>query len=305
MANTEPRLAINNFTSSGVNRLKQLIGDVFSDIRNEQIPQKIKSEINYQPKNYIDKAINMDLDALPAKKRKAILVLSPDELTQLEYTPGGNELLLSEQVYLLVPSDEIASSLEQKLENSGILEPGTLIIQNPYDTSDYVILDKASSTFSLAKYLHFTTLCGLLGAREVTVEQIEVKTSTGKQIFKGNLNSPYVAGKVEGQSKTIEEIRNNIKLKSKFNGGEPNLDAAADHLRHYNLYHDISMKSLIDQRKGNNPIKSRELILNLSEESKKSFKAISDIKVPLYADLQAQIEQVRKEVYEFMLAVQS
>ncbi|NJN24020.1 MAG: hypothetical protein HC810_06000 [Acaryochloridaceae cyanobacterium RL_2_7] len=127
----------------------------------------------------------MTLDEVPSKKRKAILVVSPHELDRLEYTPEGSELLLSEQIHLLVPSYVTTSDLEEKLDGSGLLEPGTLLIQSPYDTSDYVMLDKASSTFALTKYLHFTTLCGLLGAREVTVEQIEVKTLTGKQIFKG------------------------------------------------------------------------------------------------------------------------
>lgn len=245
----------------------------------------------------------MDIDAVPPKKRRAILVISPHELERLEYTPTGNELLLNEQVYLLVPSDEATSSLEERLDSSGLLEQGTLLIQSPYDTSDYASLDKSSSTFALAKYLHFTTLCGLLGAREVTIEQIEVKTTKGKQVFKGSLGSAYVGGNAQGESKIIEEIRNNIKINSKFGGGEPNLEEAEAHLRKYQLLNDISMKSLIDQRRGNNPIKSRELTVSLSEESKKNLRVLSDIKVPVYADIQAQIEQVKKEAYEFTLTV--
>lgn len=58
----------------------------------------------------------MALNNVPPRKRKAILVISPHELTRLEYTNGGNEILLNEQVYLLVPSDEPTSSLEQQLE---------------------------------------------------------------------------------------------------------------------------------------------------------------------------------------------
>lgn len=63
------------------------------------------------------------------------------------------------------------------------------------------------------------------------------------------------------------------------------------------------MTSLIDQRTGNNPLQSRELTLSISEEFKKNFKALAGINVPVYADLQAQIEQVKKESYEFMLTV--
>ena len=242
------------------------------------------------------------VDDVPPSKRKAILILSPHDLTRLEYEPQGNELLLNEQIYLLV-SDVPDSPLKSKLENNGLLELGNLLIQSPYDTSDYALLDKVSSVFTLAKYLHFITLCGLLGAREVTVEQVEVKTSKGKQVFKGDVNSLYAKGNLEGESKIFEEIRNNISSKSRFNGAQPDLEKAEAHLRQYNLLNDTSMKSLIDQRRGSNPIKSRELNLSLSEESKKSLKIISDVKIPIYVDLQAQIDQVKKEIYEFTLKI--
>jgi len=244
----------------------------------------------------------MALDEVPPNNRKAILVISPHELDRLEYTPGGNNLLLSEQVYLLVPSS-VANDLEEKLDSSGLLGPGTLLIQNPYDTSDYVILNKAPSTFALTKYLHFTTLCGLLGAREVTVEQIGVQTSAGKQIFKGSIDSPYADGSIDAVNQTFKEIRNKIKLQSKFGGGEPNLEEAEAHLRQYQLLNDISMKSLIDQRRGKNPIQSRELTLSLSEESKRNLQVVADIKIPVYANLQAQVEKITREMYEFNLMI--
>lgn len=237
------------------------------------------------------------------QNRKAILVISPHELDRLEYIPEGNELLLSEQVHLLVPSHLTTNDLEEKLDSRGLLEPGNLLIQSPYDNSDYVVFDKASSTFALTKYLHFTTLCGLLGAREVTVEQIEVKTLTGKQIFKGSIDSLHSDGSIEVVNRTFEEIRNNIRLQSKFGGSDPDLEKAEAHLRQYQLLNDMSMKSLIDQRKGRNPIKSRELTLSLSEESKRNFQVVGNIKVPVYANLQAQIEKVSKEVYEFTLTI--
>jgi hypothetical protein len=245
----------------------------------------------------------MTLDKVLSKKRKAILVVSSHELERLEYTPQGNELLLSEQIYIFVPSHITHGSLEEKLDDRGLLEPGTLLLQSPYDTSDYVVLDDASSTFALTKYFHFTTLCGLLGAKEVTVEQIEVKTLAGKQIFKGSIDSLYVDGNIDVLNRTFEEMRNNIKLQSKFEGSEPDLEGAEAHLRQYRLLNDISMKSLVDQRRGRNPIKSRHLTLSLSEEFRKSLQVVNDIKVPVYADLQAQAKETRKKVCEFALTI--
>lgn len=296
-------MAINTATNWGVDRTKQPIGNLPANIPDQPKSEQIQPEIIPNQPNNINQTKQMNIDAVPPKKRKAILVISSHELTRLEYTPGGNELLLSEQIHLLVPSDEASSSLEKKLENSGLLEEKSLLIQNPYDSSDYVVLEKSASTFALAKYLHFTTLCGFLGAREVTVEQIEVKTSTGKQLYKGSLNSSAVTGNLEAQSKTLEQIRNQLKIRSTFPGGNPNIEEAEAHLNKYQLLSDHSMTSLIAQRSGSNPLQSRELTLSLSEEFKKNFKAVADINVPVYLDLQAQIEQLKKEVYEFTLTV--
>ena len=88
-----------------------------------------------------------------------------------------------------------------------------------------------------------------------------------------------------------------------YPGGNPNIEEAEAHLNKYQLLSDHSMTSLIAQRSGSNPLQSRELTLSISEEFKKNFKVIADIKVPVYLDLQAQIEQVKKEVYEFTLTV--
>ena len=122
-------------------------------------------------------------------------------------------------------------------------------------------------------------------------------------IFKGSIDSPYADGSIEGVNRTFEEIRNKIKLQSKFGGGEPNLEEAEAHLRQYQLLNDISMKSLIDQRRGKNPIQSRELTLSLSEEFKRNLQVVADIKIPVYANVQAQVEKITREMYEFTLMI--
>jgi hypothetical protein len=90
----------------------------------------------------------MNLDTIPPRKRRAILVLPPEELDRLKYTPQANELFLNEQI-LLVTIDEMDGILADELERSGLLETGNLVIQSPYNTSNYVHFDKASSNFAL------------------------------------------------------------------------------------------------------------------------------------------------------------
>ena len=99
------------------------------------------------------------------------------------------------------------------------------------------------------------------------------------------------------------KIRKNLEINSSFEGSSPDIEAANQHLREKRLLGDIQMTSLVNQRQAGNPLTSRTVILNLSEESKKNSKVISDLKIPIYADLENEIEQFRNETYEFTLTI--
>ena len=61
--------------------------------------------------------------------------------------------------------------LVQDLVDSGLVRPGAVLIQSPFDKNTYENSMQAVERFALEKHLHFSTLCMYLGAREVTVEQ--------------------------------------------------------------------------------------------------------------------------------------
>jgi len=249
-----------------------------------------------------------DLDSVQARNRKAIWVLKKKDIRRLEYEEGGNKILLNDELYILSLTDDLQGDLVNKLDKSGLLEPGNFLIQSPYDPSEYEVLDKASFNFVLAKYHLFTTLCGYLGAREVSIEQIEIKNSKGETKFQGSIETLPATGNLEGSQITYEDIRNNILLHSTFPGSSPDVEAAEAHLAQHRLLSDMSMKSLISQRKGNNPIKSRTLTLNLSQESVSTLRVAAGIKIPpinipTCVNLNAQLTRAKEESYNFTLTM--
>ena len=115
-------------------------------------------------------------------RRKTVLVLDQQDIDALRYEAGGADLLLNKDVYTLSSSLEESNPIVQDLIDSGLVQPGTVLIQSPFDKNVYENSIQAVERFALAKYLHFSTLCMNLGAREVTVEQIELKNTEDRKI---------------------------------------------------------------------------------------------------------------------------
>ncbi len=115
-------------------------------------------------------------------RRKTVLVLNQQAIDALRFEEGGADLLLNEEVYILPSSLKEANPVVQDLIESGLVQPGAVLIQSPFDKNIYGNSIQAVERFALAKHLHFSKLCMNLGAREVTVEQIEFKNTEGREI---------------------------------------------------------------------------------------------------------------------------
>ncbi|MGB3403006.1 MAG: hypothetical protein WBA77_09965 [Microcoleaceae cyanobacterium] len=236
-------------------------------------------------------------------RRRAILVLSNTDVEDFIEKPGGYDIIQNRQISLLDISTQEKDNLVDKLrEDSNLLNPGNLLIQSPYNPSEYKPVDQAYSSFSLEKFYHFTTLCGYLGATEVLIEQIEIETKNKELLFEGTLEALQSDGELAVKKGNIGEISKFIQLKHEFYGGKPNIDEAEAYLGQYRLRGDISMKSLIDQRKFGG-LKSREMILALSDNVVNTLEIVTDINVPIYTKLKAKIDRVKQESYSFTMKI--
>ena len=108
-------------------------------------------------------------------RRKTVLVLNQQDIDALHYEEGGADLLLNEEVYILSSSLQESNPVIQDLVDSGLVQPGAVLIQSPFDKNIYENSMQALRRFALDKHLHFSTLCMYLGARAVTIEQSEYK----------------------------------------------------------------------------------------------------------------------------------
>lgn len=248
----------------------------------------------------------MNFNFLPIEeKRRTIMLLPSNDLNELESESDFIKDCEDKQVHLLNTSTTNSHVIIQTIKKSGFFNPRSLLIQSPYNPSDYAPLLDAPYTFAQAKCFHFSTLCGLLGAQKVVVEQMEVQTTEGNNKFSGSLNTPYGKGGIEWESRAWERMRKDIKLEQEFEGGEPDLDAAKDYLNEYQLLNDTSMTNLVTQRSYPGiRTKSFKFSLSVSRESQRNLKGALSLKVPTYLDLlQGQVEQIKKEFLLFSLTI--
>ena len=237
--------------------------------------------------------------------RKTVLVLNQQDIDALRFEEGGADLLLNEEVYILPSSLKESNPVVQDLVDSGLVRPGTVLIQSPFDKNRYENSMQAVERFALEKHLHFSTLCMYLGAREVTVEQAKYKYTEDKKIVSIQVDLPM---KGSGNSKIEDEelasLCSKMTLHNEFQGGSPDVPAAEEHLKRIGLSGDTVMRALIELRRNpNNLLTSQKLQLDMTSEVKSNFKVLANLNVPAYISLEADRNRHVREQTEFNLTV--
>lgn len=234
--------------------------------------------------------------------RKVIFVLHRFYFANQNYQ---SQLLENPQIYALrYPVDGQHNTIIRKLQEDGLITPGKILVQNPYDTDNYVEAVDAISSLALRKILHFSYFCQLLGAKKVFADRMEMVNTEGKVIASGGLKGPTPAfnGNVEFEQASFEKMKSQIKLDDSFVGIKPDVKEAENYLIKHNIG-DVVTTDLLERWKQNLPLQSREINLNLTKESQKNLKIVLSLNMPTIAEVKLQIETLKKDMYEYNLTL--
>ncbi|MCL2823574.1 MAG: hypothetical protein FWD57_06245 [Polyangiaceae bacterium] len=246
-----------------------------------------------------------------ASRRRAILVLQNHDIERCGYEKQGSKLLIDEEAYILPfpikPQNEESFALTNIIDY-GLARPGAMLIQNPFDEDSYEEAATAPTQFALAKHMHFSTLCALLGAREVRVEQIDIRTRTGKTSVNviGSIPIEGIPVGIGGEvaKRQLEQLRSQMNMRDEFSGGPPDIMAAEMHLRRTRLLADANMRSLLDMRRHSaNRLMSRSLTISLSSESKKNLRVAARLEIPQFLGIGVAVEREVVEQHELTVTV--
>lgn len=240
-------------------------------------------------------------------RRKAILVLRDHDIEKCDYEPGAAQALFDEEAHVLsfpVILPRNAPVVLRNIVDLGLARPGNMLVQSPYDADTYEEAALAPQRFALEKHMYFSTLCKLLGANEVVVDQIDLRTGSGRSTWKVNAERLGVGGQAAVAQENLESFREQIHLFDEFAGGPPDVEAAERHLRRTGLWAEHNMRTLIEMRRdGANQLKTRKLVLNLSSEAKSNLNVVGRLKIPAFVKLSAEYKRVVKERQDYTLTL--
>lgn len=249
--------------------------------------------------------ILMNYDHIPQdpEKRRVILVLSRRGLQKLNQSSASDfnvrELFFKDEICLVDTSSIKDNSLSEKIRGSGLLNPGTLLIQSPYDPSIYANISEASYTFAKAKCVIFATFCGLLAARKVSVKNVEIKENSSSFEAEGNVSVSPGKGSFDVKTNAKDKMTKRISIVREYGQTEPKVDKAKEYMSKYQCLSDDHINSLFELRDAGIPIQKETYRLSVTRESRTNLDMAFSLSIPTQVDLRVNISQVKKECFDF------
>ncbi len=242
-------------------------------------------------------------------RRKIVLVLNQDDIEALRYEDGGDELLINEEIHILSSHPSLPDPAVQALIDQNLMTSGGVLIQNPFDKSLYYRESEAMEQIALAKLLHFSTLCGHLGAREVKVERIRLKREDHKENFSVEGGIPMAAsGKSDLEREDMNSFAHRLSLTHEFDGGEPNIQAATEFLQRTGLSSETIMQDMLNKAQIHNKSRSATFNLNLTTEGHQNLKVLVNLdlkatKLPISLETSYDRKKHEQTEYDLTIAV--
>lgn len=245
--------------------------------------------------SYIQKVIFVDAPFLESLKQKSI--------TEFK---AFNETELDTKIIKLPLQSEDVDKLVKHAHPSEI-RPGNIIVKPDY-SDKFMSVDSFAASHAERKYRLWVLLCVALGARRVSVTNIEEvslemedMSSTSAQV---DATSPVAKG--EASFKSVQSGQNDDARKSIMNikveasGGDPDVAAAERILSEHGLHNDDMFRRMYDMRcLKNNSVSKQDFSLDLSTDVKRVFDSSLKAKITAMSKLyggSAGFEKVRNSI---------
>ena len=171
-----------------------------------------------------------------AQRRKAIFVLDRPEIDLCEYKEGGPDLLLNEEIHILEYPLQDASRIVQDIVDRGLVRPGAVLVQSPFDGDRYESAMEARKLFALGKessffyILHAPWVLGGWLERRFGCARVRRRRRGRRKYAAGSVNSlRLLARRQTKMNGDIEELR--LSLVDTFEGAQGSLKDAEKLLR--------------------------------------------------------------------------
>ena len=218
-------------------------------------------------------------------------------------------MLGDDQVAVLrLPLDDAiakSDSVVADIAKTDLVESRAVLVQSALSDSIYLPADEAPEILAWEKHLNAVRLCQILGAKKVTITQVNISERGEKSALKGGAAKLKVTGTVERASETETKNKSTDELEHTFPGGKPDHAAAREHILVTGLSKDPHLQALLTMSEGRNKLQSQKIKFSTDSESKKTLAWTAKVSVP-FIEVTGRLEKVMKErrSYEFEFQVE-
>lgn len=235
-------------------------------------------------------------------RRRCLMIVDPQTYRRMPFE--APEIASHQEVYVVDISSVDPAKVPFEIMGNPPIKPGILLVQSPYLDSVYADVVEAEERFAVAKHMSFCTFVGLLGAKKVTVKQVEISTKDSSLKIDTTANDGLATGKAGALYEEWQKIKNDVTLVREFKGSLPDLARAEQFLRERNLTGESKMRALIDSAKfSQNPMKSAELTMNLSNDSSSNLKLAASLDAQM-GSVSLDLNRKTKNSFQYTLTVQ-
>lgn len=223
-------------------------------------------------------------------RNKVIIVTDESVLARIRYTKGEYLNIPEDKSVVLIDIDTLrnpqyvkSNMVLRNIIDSGLDQPGSILIRNPYKVDEYFELEDSLTRIPKLKHDYLLLFCGLLGARRAKLTAINNETEKKTVHIGADLEIPlYVSGGASYSNETEKKLFMSFSIQKEWSGANADIKKAENFIRERKLINDEAFSHLLFERKENisNPISKYSVKINISSDLKKSLSVLSKIEFP-------------------------
>jgi len=240
-------------------------------------------------------------------RRRALIVLKDFEYDKCRYSPGGSDLLTNEELHVVPTSIFGRIDLPVSLQNINrrqVARPGAILVQSPFNSDNYESLETAPEKFAKEKYAIIDRFCQKLGAKSLTIDEVEAQTEQRSASFDGKASN--TAFKLTGRAelKMAKALHSELSSMTKWAGGPPDLQGAEKILNDNGLRFDTTLNSLIEMRRSDdNALLHKKIAISLSNETQSNLRVVGQLNIPQYVNIAMDYKSEVKKTASYSVTI--
>ena len=239
-------------------------------------------------------------------ERRVILFSDEKTLYQLQNDKSNRRFLTNPEIRVISINDSNSFLNQFKILGGVLPQNKMMLVLSPFDDATYIEMSEAKNKITLDKLGSTLRLCQLLGAKHIEILNVKIHDKETNQSISANVQDAPVSGNLNSKVNELHDLKNQIKLTTDFDGGDPNYEGAKYFLQQKRLEGDIFLSNLLEMRNqelvSSNPLQNITQEISMTENLQKTFDMVAEINFPVgYFD--SNYKSVTKEKTEILLTI--